>query len=207
MGLFDFIEQKYRMWFLRDRLRQQTALVETDIAGWRADQATYRMTLHILGHIKTNQLDTHNEGQLLGDFGLAHTGRAGEKERANRLVGFTQSRTRHLDRCSQCLDRRILTEHNVLQITVDGLQLGTIILIDRLRRNTRNFRNDVFDLGLAYGLFLLGLRQDTLRCASFVDHINRLVGQVTVIDKARGQLGCSCQCQRRVFDAMMFFET
>ena len=34
------------------------------------------MTLHVLRHIETNQLNAHNEGELLGHFGLAHAGRA-----------------------------------------------------------------------------------------------------------------------------------
>ena len=154
------------------------------------------MTLHVFGHVKANQLDTQNKGQLLGDFGLAHAGRTGEKERTNRLVGFTESRACHLDRCGQGLDCRILTKHDVFQITVYGLELGTIILIDRLWRNARDFRNDVFDLGLSYRFFLLGLRQDALRCACLVNHVNRLIGQMTIIDEARGQLGSRGQRQR-----------
>src|SRR5450830_1184595 len=97
MGLFDFIEQQHRMRLLGNRFGQQTTLVETDITRWRTDQAADRMTLHVLGHVKANQLDAHDERQLLGDFGLANTRRTGEQERADRLVRLAQTGTCHLD--------------------------------------------------------------------------------------------------------------
>ncbi len=86
VGLFDFIEQQYAMRLLGDRLGEQTALVETDIARRRTDQTRYGVTLHILGHVETHQLDTHGLGQLTRRLGLAHTCRPGEQERTDRLV-------------------------------------------------------------------------------------------------------------------------
>ena len=47
MGLFDFVEQQHAMRVLVDRIGQQTALVETDIARRRTDQARDRMAFHI----------------------------------------------------------------------------------------------------------------------------------------------------------------
>ena len=57
MRLFDFIEQQHRMRLLGDRLGQQAALVETDIARRRADQAADRMAFHVFGHVEADQLD------------------------------------------------------------------------------------------------------------------------------------------------------
>src|SRR4030095_2554397 len=59
---------------------------------------------------------------------------------------------------------------------------------------------------LADDLLLLGFRQDLLRGASFVYHVDRLVGQMTVVDEARGQLGRAGERRRRVLDAVMLLE-
>ena len=147
------------------------------------------MPLHVLGHIEANQLDAEDECQLLGDLGLAHAGRTGEKERADGLVCFSETGARHLDRSRQCFNCRVLTEHDIFQVTINGLQLRTIVLVNRLRRDTRDLGNDVLDLGLANGFLLFGFWQNALRCARLVNHINRFVRQMTIIDEPRSELG------------------
>ena len=78
MRFFDFVEQQHRIRLLGDLLGEQPALIEADIARRRTDQARHRVALHVLRHIKANQLHAHHIGQLARDFGLAHTGGAGE---------------------------------------------------------------------------------------------------------------------------------
>src|SRR5450830_3763 len=206
MRLFDFIEQQHRVRLLGDRFGQQTTLIETDVARRRTDQTADRMTLHVFGHVETNQLDAHDEGQLLRHFGLAHAGRTGEQEGADRLVGFAQAGTRHLDGRCQCFNRRVLTEHDVLEITINCLQLGAVVLIDGLRRNAGDLGDDLFDLGLADSLLLLRLRQDALRCAGFIDYVDSLIRQVTVVDEASCQLGRGSQRRSGILHAMVLFE-
>ena len=57
------------------------------------------------------------------------------------------------------------------------------------RRDARDLGDDLLDLGLADDLLLLGLGRDALRRAGLVDHVDRLVGQVAVVDVARRELG------------------
>ena len=59
--------------------------------------------------------------ELLRDFGLADAGRAAEQERADRLVRPAEARARHLDRRRERVDRRILAEHDALQVAVERL--------------------------------------------------------------------------------------
>ena len=54
--------------------------------------------------------------------------------------------------------------------------------------------------------FCLRLRQDALRRAGLVDHVDRLVGQVPVVDEARRQLGRRRQRRGRVLDAVVLLE-
>ena len=86
------------MRMLVDAVGQQPALVETDIAGRRADQARYRVPLHVFRHVEADQFDAERGRQLLGDLGLADAGRSGEQIAANRLFRFAQARARQLDR-------------------------------------------------------------------------------------------------------------
>ncbi|CNT59988.1 Protein of uncharacterised function (DUF3170) [Salmonella enterica subsp. enterica serovar Bovismorbificans] len=55
---FDLIQQQHRMRMLNHRIRQQPALVETDVSRRCADQTAHRMTLHIFRHIEAQQLNT-----------------------------------------------------------------------------------------------------------------------------------------------------
>ena len=80
VGLLDFVQQQHGVRLLGDGLGQQTALVKTHVARRRANQAAHRMTLHVLGHVKADQLNAHDVGKLLGRFGLADAGRAAEQE-------------------------------------------------------------------------------------------------------------------------------
>ena len=79
------------MWLFRHGFSQQTALVKTNIAWRGANQATDRVALHVLRHVKANQINAHDVGQLLGRFCLAHTGGAAEQEGANGFVCFAQA--------------------------------------------------------------------------------------------------------------------
>ena len=63
-----------------------------------------------------------------------------------------------------------------------------IVARDVARRNARDLGDDLLDLGLADHLLLLRLGQDALQGTGLVDHVDRLVGQVAVVDVARRQL-------------------
>ena len=90
MGFFDFIKQQDRMRLFRDRFSQQTALIKSDITWRRSDQARHCVTLHVLGHIEANQLNTQDEGKLTCNLSLSNTGRPGKQKGSDRLFGFTQ---------------------------------------------------------------------------------------------------------------------
>jgi hypothetical protein len=57
MGLLDLVEQQHAMRMLIDAIGQQAALIETDIAGRRADQPRDRVPLHVFRHVEAQQLD------------------------------------------------------------------------------------------------------------------------------------------------------
>ena len=76
MRLLDLVEQQHAMRVLVDAVGEQTALVEADIAGRRADQPRDRVPLHVFRHVEADQLDAQCDGELLRHFGLADAGRA-----------------------------------------------------------------------------------------------------------------------------------
>ena len=207
MCLFDFVQQKHAMRLLGDGFRQQAALIKADIPRWRANETADGMALHVLGHVEAHQFNAERICKLLCHLCLANTRWAAEEEGADGLVGVAESRTRHLDGTPQCLDGRILAEHDILEVALEGLQGGTIIARHRTRRNTGDLGNNFLDLVSTDGLLLARFRQDALRCASLVDDVNGLVREVAVIDVAGRQFGSRGQGRRGVANAVMFFES
>ncbi len=107
MRLLDLVEQQHRVRLLGDRLGQESALVEADVAGGRADQARHRVPLHVFGHVEAVQLDPHAVGELARDLGLADAGGPAEEEAADRLLRIGEPGARGADRRHQRLDRLI----------------------------------------------------------------------------------------------------
>ena len=170
-------------------LRELAALVEADVARRRADQARHRVALHVLRHVEADQLDAEAVRELARDFGLADARGAAEQEVADRLARIAEARARHADRRHERVDGLVLAEHDVLQVAVERLQRVAVVGRDVLRGDARDLGDDLLDLGLADDLLLPRLGQDLLRRTGLVDHVDRLVGQVAVVDEARGELG------------------
>ncbi len=185
MRLLDLIEQKHAMRMLIDAVGQEAALIEADIAGRRADQARDRMALHIFAHVEAQKLNTHERCELARNFGLADAGGAGEEIAADRLFRLAQAGTRKLDRGRQLLDRGILAEHDALQIGADVLEHADIGFRNRLGRDARDLGDHRLDLFDANHLAPLALRQKHLRGTCLIDHVDRLVRQLTVVNVFR----------------------
>ena len=161
-------------------VRQQAALVVTDIARRRADQAADRVTLHIFRHVEPLHLDAQGGGELLGHLGLAHAGRTAEQEAADGLVRVAQTRPRQLHRRRDLFDGLFLTEDDALQIGLQLAQAFGVGLGHRLGRDAGHLGDDGLDLLLADDLLALGFGQQHLAGAGLVDHVDRLVRQFAV---------------------------
>ena len=146
VGLFYFIEQQDTVRLFVDRIRQQAALVKADITRRRADQARDGMPLHVFGHIEARELHAHLQGQLAGHLGLAHPGRPGKQEIADRLVGIAEARARHLDRVGQRAYGLVLAEYDQLEIAFQIFEQVFIRGGDGLGRDARYFGNDIFNV-------------------------------------------------------------
>ena len=112
VGFFNLVEQQHAMRLFGHRFSQQAALVKAHIARWRANQAADGMALHVLAHVKANQLNAHDVGQLLGGFGFTNAGGAAEQERTDRLVVFAQTGARHFYSAGEHVERFVLAEHH-----------------------------------------------------------------------------------------------
>src|SRR5581483_8536740 len=121
--LFNFVEQQNRVRVAVDRVGQQAALIEADVAGRGADQARDGVLLHVFAHVEAQELDAHDFRELFRQLGLAHAGGAGEEKTADRFFRMAQPRARELDRARQRIDRGVLAEDDELQIAVEVLQL------------------------------------------------------------------------------------
>ena len=152
------------------------ALVEADVAGRRADQPRNRVALHVLGHVEAQQFDAHDAGKLAADLGLANAGWAGEQEAADRLALHLEAGARELDGASQGVDGLVLAEDGHLQARVEVAQRLLVRAGHLGRRDARDLRNHLLDIDDADRLLAPARRDQQLRRAGFVDHVDRLVG-------------------------------
>ncbi len=187
MRFLDLVEQQHAMRMLINAVGQETALVEADITRRRADQAADGVALHVFRHVETDQLHAHDVGELFGDFSLADAGRTAEQIAADRLLRLTQARARELDRRRQRVDRSILTEHDALEIVFERAERFGVCLRHGFRRDARHLGDDVFHFLDADDFFAARFRQQHLRRADFIQHVDRLVGQLAVVDVFRGE--------------------
>ena len=150
MRLLDLVQQQHRVRMLVDRVGQQAALVEADIARRRADQPRLtRVPLHVLRHVEADQLDAHGRGQLPRHLGLADAGRAAEQVVADRLLRLAQAGAGQLDRRGQRLDRLVLAEHHRLQVALQVAQRLLVVGRHALRRDAGDLGDDLLDVAAA----------------------------------------------------------
>ena len=145
-------------------------------------------------------------GELARDFGLADAGRAGEEIGADRLLAVAQAGAGELDRRGQrrrspCPGRR----RRAPASRRDVEHLG-IVLRHGLGRDPRHGRDRRLDLLDADRLLALGLGQQHLARAGLVDHVDRLVRQLAVMDVARRQLDRGLDRLVGVADLVEFLE-
>ncbi len=76
MGFLDLVEQQHRMRVLINRIGEQPTLIETDIAGRRANEAADRVALHVFRHVEARQMQAQRRSQRTCRFGFADTRRA-----------------------------------------------------------------------------------------------------------------------------------
>ena len=99
-----------------------------------------------------------------------------------------------------------MTENHALEVTLQGLELATVVVGNIGWWNARDLGDDVFDFHLADGFLALGSRQDALGRARLVDHVNRLVWQMTVVDVFGAEFSGGLQRGNGVFDVMVLFK-
>ena len=188
MCLLDLVHQHHAVGMLIDAVGKQAPLIEPDIAGRRPDQPRHRVALHVFRHVETQQLDPHGQRQLPCHFGLADTGRAREKVAADGLFRLAEAGAGQFDRRRNPVDRRVLSVDHALDCHIEMFQHLRVVLRDRLRWNTGHGRHRTLDFLDPDRLATPRFRQQHLRSAGFVDHIDRLVGQFAIVDVAGRQL-------------------
>ena len=83
MCLFDLVEQHHAVALAPDRLSQLAALVETDVARRRPDQAAHVVALHELAHVDLDErvlAAEHELRQRAAELRLADAGGPHEDE-------------------------------------------------------------------------------------------------------------------------------
>ena len=144
--LLDLVEEDDRVRMLPDGVDQQSALLEADVAGRRADQPRDGVLLHVLAHVEAEELVAEMQRELLGELGLADAGRAGEEEASGRPIGLTEPGARALDRARDGPDGFFLAEHDAAERLFERSQAIAVGGRGLLGRNSRHARDDFLDV-------------------------------------------------------------
>ena len=164
------------------------------------------MPLHIFRHVEADQLDRQAAGELARHLGLADAGRAGEQVAADRLLRLAQAGAGQLDGAGQRVDRLVLAEHHGPEVARQVEQVGAVVARHALGRDAGDLGDHRLDVLHGDRLAPLALRQQHLRRADLVDHVDRLVRQLAVVDVARRQLHRRLDRLRRVLDLVVALE-
>src|SRR5690606_3808770 len=163
------------------------------------------MAFHVLGHIKANQFYTHLFSQLFGYFGFTDTRWTCKDKTTYRLIWRFQTVTSQFKFRSQGLNRFILTKDHTFQISLKIFQRTLVIFRDSFWWNTRNFRNDVFNIFYGDQTVILFCFEAALS-TGFINDINRLIWQETVVDKFRRKIYRRHQSLIVIFHMMEIFK-
>ena len=193
MGLFDLVKQQHAVGVLADGFRQEPALIEAHIARRRTDEPGNGMPLHVLRHIKAEQLDPKDMGQLATDLRLADPRGAREEEGADGLALLLEPGPGQLDGRGQGIDGFILPEDGHAQLLIEIAQGLLVAAIDLLGGNASDLRHHLLHVGSPNGLLLLRGGEELLRRARLVNDVNGFIGKEAVRDIARGKLRSSSQ--------------
>ena len=129
-----------------DGVDEQSALLEADVSGRRADQPRDRVLLHVLAHVEADEFVAEQNGELFGELGLADAGRPGEQEAAGRPIGQRESGARPLDRLRDQMHGLLLTEDDALERLLERSQTLAIRGRRLSSRNARHPRDDALDV-------------------------------------------------------------
>ena len=108
---------------------------------------------------------------------------------------------------SKRFDRRILTEDDELEVALEVTQRVLVGRGNVLGRNAGDARDDVLDHLRRHNRLALAFRPEPQARAGLVNDVDRLVGQLPIIDVPCRQLGRSAERIIGVLDSMMLFET
>ena len=177
MRLLDLVEKDDLVRPPAHGFRERAAFLVSDVSGRRADQAGYRMLLHVLGHVDAQHgrvVLEHEFGQRLRQLGLAHAGRAEEDEGADRTVGVLEARPRTAHGPRNSLDGFALPDDPRADLVLHAHKPLALALHHLVHGNSRPARHDGRDVFGQHGLFHhagsavdLGFRDGALQFGDF----------------------------------------
>src|SRR5690606_18782578 len=106
----------------QDLTREQSLLVESDVARRCADEAAHRVPFGVLRHVEPQELHTEGVRELLREFRLPDACRTAEEERTDRPIPAPKARARESNRSRQGFDRVVLPENREFQVAIQILQ-------------------------------------------------------------------------------------
>ena len=190
----------HRVRRLADGVGEQAALVEADVARRRADEPRHRVLLHVLGHVEAQELDAHAPcaSCLASSVLPTPVGPENRKEPIG-LSGGAEARARQLDgrrrarRSPRSCPKMTFfssgsSSRSASSSSMPTPTLGGILAI---------LATTVLDLARRRASSCAARRAQPVDRAGLVDHVDRLVGQVAIVDVLGRQLRRRLAAPRR----------
>ena len=203
VGLLDFVQQQDRVRRAANRVGQQAALVEADVARRRADQPRHGVLLHVLAHVEAGKRDAEHLGELAGEFRLADPGGTREEEAADRPLQGSETGATQLHGRRDRADRLVLAEDDRLELLLQVEEGVPVVAGDGLLGNLRHRGDDPLHVDRVEDALALLRRHQAVRGAGLVDEVDRLVGQAAVEQVAGREVGGGVERFVRVLDLVV----
>jgi len=162
--------------------------------------------LLVFRHVIPVQGDAHRQGKLAGQLRLSDPGRPGEEQGCHRLALVLKTGARAADGLNDRVDCPVLPEDLRFQLPIEALQTGHFRRGYGLFGNPGDLGHDPLDFAGGDHLRSLVVFPEEPRPRSgLVQHVDRLVGKVAVVDVLRRQVGDGVQGLVGVGDVMKGF--
>src|SRR5579863_9958680 len=204
MGFFQLVEEYNTVRPLANRVGQLTALVITDVARWRSDEARHLVPLHVFGHIDAYQrrFVLEEEGcESAGQFCLTNTGRAKKEEGAYRSAGIGETGA-HAAHCIR--DRRysrVLSHDAPVEYLLKPGKASGLLVEQVLEGNAGPARGHGRHLLRAYNGFLLPRKPGG--GGGLIEQGKSRVWQRAILEEAPGEVRGVFECCGRNGNAVM----
>mmetsp|Transcript_8090 Transcript_8090/g.17430 ORF Transcript_8090/g.17430 Transcript_8090/m.17430 type:complete len:250 (+) Transcript_8090:904-1653(+) len=187
-----------------DGFGQLTPFFVTNVTWWGTNQTASGKSIHVFTHVDSNHIFfvpiiCIRKG--FTEFGLSNSGRTTEQKTGNWSLSISHTTSCSANGLGNRSDGWTLTLYSLFEFLFEILQPLLLAGIEFANGDSRNIGNDSLNRVFCYIKGLTVFRHFNHR-SSFINHINCLVGQESVVDVSVRQFCCRYKAVVSIFNTM-----